>query len=405
MTRNNVVKGSQKHKAVLTARHRVTGLVLLLIVLAAGIVIGSLTMVGGTVRGWLYGTRGTLDVATAQEIYTLLQRDFDGSLDRLQLQDDMNAGLVAATGDRFSSYLTADEWTAFQKRMQGGMIGIGVELGFKNGNLVIIAPQDGSPAKQAGLQAGDIILQIDGASVTDMSEQESVQALRGSAGTSVRLTVLRGDQRLEVPVTRQVITIPSVRSAVTTDNIGIMTITAFDGNTGRLAAEAAASFRAQNVRGVVVDLRGNPGGAVTAAQDVAGLWLPKDSLVMTEKRGQTVLRSYRTLIDPTLQSLRTVILMDGGSASASEVVAGALRDFDAAEIIGTQSFGKGSVQTVRQLGNGGALSFTVSRWFTPKNLSIDGTGITPDQVVARTPESAAGGYDNQLEAALQFVRQ
>lgn len=372
-----------------------------LAILAAGIVLGSITPIGTHLRGWVYGGRGDLDFATTQEIYGILRSDFDGTLDRNALQDGANAGVVVGTGDMFSRYLTPAETTAFTKRMRGGTVGIGVELGFKNGNLVIIAPQDGSPAKQAGLQKGDIITAIDGSRVVDMSEQEAVQALRGDAGTSVRLTVQRGAEQLEFTITRQAIVIPSVRYSITDDAIGVMTITTFDANTGRLAAAAAAAFQRQNVRGIVVDLRDNPGGAVTAAQDVLGLWLPKGSLVMTEKRNGTVLRTYKTTKQPVLSRTPTVLLINGGSASASEIVAGALHEYDKATNIGEQSFGKGSVQEVRPLSNGGALSFTVSRWFTPKGRSIDGTGVTPDQIVALSRDDAVAGRDPQMEAALQ----
>lgn len=374
-----------------------------LVVLAAGIVLGSITPIGTHLRGWVYGGRGDLDFTTTQEIYGILSTDFDGTLDRAALQDGANAGVVAGTGDMFSRYLTPAEMTAFTKRMRGGTVGIGVELGFKNGNLVIIAPQDGSPAKQAGLQKGDIIISIDGSRVSDMSEQEAVQALRGNAGTSVRLTVQRGTEQLEFTITRQAIVIPSVRYSITDDAIGVMTITTFDANTGRLAAAAATAFQRQNVRGIVVDLRDNPGGAVTAAQDVLGLWLPKGSLVMTEKRNNTVLRTYKTTRQPVVARTPTVVLINGGSASASEIVAGALHEYTRATNIGEQSFGKGSVQEVRPLSNGGALSFTVSRWFTPKGRSIDGVGMTPDHIVALSRDDAAAGRDPQMERALQYL--
>lgn len=380
-------------------RQSVTVVILVVVTLFAGVLIGSLSSVGRTLRGWVYSSRGDLDFDTAQEIYGILAADFDGSLDRAALQDGANAGVVAATGDKFSSYLTPGEWTAFQKRMRGGTVGIGVELGFKNGELVIIAPQEGSPAKRAGLQSGDRIIRIDGTRVSDVSEQEAVSLLRGTAGTAVELTVLRGSQELEFAVTRQAIVIPSVRSSVTDDNIGVLTITTFDSNTAKLARTAAENFRTQNVRGIILDMRGNPGGAVTAARDVAALWLPKGSMVMTEKRGDTVLRTYKTETAPVLSGINTIVLMNGGSASASEVVAGALQDYSKATVAGVQSFGKGSVQEVRQLSNGGALSFTVSRWFTSQNRTIDGVGIAPDEVVS----AGDGDNDAQLDAALQLL--
>jgi carboxyl-terminal processing protease len=383
-------------------QHIIVLVVLAVVVFISGILLGSVSTIGSRVRGWVHGSRSQLDFTTSQEIYGILRSNFDGTLDRSALQDGASGGLVTATGDRFSSYLTPGEWTAFQQRMNGSTIGIGVELGFKNGKLVIIAPQEGSPAKQAGLIAGDIILEVDGTAIADMTEQEAVMALRGTAGTSVNITVLRGDERLTFTVTRQAIVVPSVRPSIA-DGIGVIAIMTFDSNTARLAAAAAANFRTEKVRGIILDMRGNPGGAVTSARDVAGLWLPKGSLIMTEKRGHVTLRTYKTENTPVLSDIRTVILLNGGSASASEVVAGALRDYGKATIVGTQSFGKGSVQEIRPLSNGGALSFTVSRWFTPKGRSIDGIGLTPDKIVALTDEDAAAGRDPQMSAARELL--
>lgn len=370
----------------------------LVILFVIGLLLGSISPLGSTIRGLVYGARGEIDLSTAQEIYGILQRDFDGTLDNATLQNGAKAGLVAATGDPFTNYLTPQATTVMLQRMRGnGFIGIGVELGFKNGKLVIIAPQEGSPAKQAGVQAGDIIIRIDDIAVSTMSEEEAVQALRGEQGSSVKLTVQRGSEQLTFTVTRQPIVTPSVRAQVTDNNVGIVTITTFDSNTARLAREAAVEFKNKNVSGIVLDMRDNPGGAVTAAQEVLSLWLPKNSLVMTEKRGDTVLRTYKTETDPVVGDIKTVVLMNGNSASASEVVAGALREYDKATIVGTQSFGKGSVQEVRLLSNRGSLVFTVSRWFTPKNNSIDGRGITPDTIVEATDTTS----DSQLDAALQ----
>lgn len=365
-----------------------------------GAFLASLSPLGNAIRGWIYGGRGTIDLATTQEIYRILYRDFDGKLDRNALQDGASDGLVTATGDRFSSYLTPSAWMAFRQRMSGSLIGIGVELGVKNYQLLIISPRDGSPAKEAGLRAGDIILEIDGRPVVDMSEQEAVEALRGANGTSVQLVVMRGDERLRYTIQRRPIDIPSVRAIVTNDNVGVITIASFDDNTARLSTAVANGFRTKAVRGVVVDMRGNPGGSVVAARDVAGLWLPKNSLVMTEKRAGVTLRTYRTEGVSVLGGVPTIVLLDGGSASASEVVAGALRDHGFAKIYGAQSFGKGSVQQVRQLGNGGALSFTVSRWFTPKGTNIDGVGVSPDRTIG---VSGDGSEDSQLNAALQSL--
>ncbi len=382
----------------LSRRQTVSIAVLAVLTLVLGVMLGSLTSLGSTVRGLLYGARGEIDLTTVQEIYAILRTDFDGELDTTALQNGAKRGLVAATGDQFTNYLTPEQTTAMMQRMNGnGFVGIGVELGFKNGNLVIIAPQDGSPAKQAGIQAGDIISAINGTPVAAMSEEQAVQALRGERGSTVTLTILRDKQLMDLTITRQAITIPSVRWTVTGENVGVLTITTFDNNTSRLARDAAQEFQSKKVRGIILDMRDNPGGAVTAAQGVVSLWLPEGSLVMTERRGETILRTYKTELSPLVDTTPTVILLNEGSASASEVVAGALREYDKATIVGTQSFGKGSVQEIRRLSNGGSLAFTVSRWFTPKNNSIDGKGITPDTLVEQSSDNA----DSKMNAAVQ----
>lgn len=402
MAAKTATETNQRNK--LSRRQILSGSVLVIVVFVFGLMLGSISPLGSALRSTLYGARGEIDLATVQDIYGILRTDFDGTLDTTALQNGAKTGLVAATGDQFTNYLTPQATTAMLQRMRGnGFIGIGVELGFKNDKLVIIAPQDGSPAKQAGLQAGDIIVAIDDKVVSELSEEEAVQALRGERGSNVRLTIQRGAQQLVFTVTRQAITTPSVRWSITDQNIGIMTITTFDSNTARLAREAAEEFRSKTVNGIVLDMRDNPGGAVTAAQAVVNLWVPKGNLVMTEKRGDTVLRTYKTEAEPVVDTIKTVILQNGGSASASEVVAGALREYNKATILGTQSFGKGSVQEVRLLSNGGSLIFTVSRWFTPKNNSIDGSGITPDVVIEHSGV-APNGHDSQLSAALDALR-
>lgn len=345
-------------------------------------------------------TLGSLDTTTMHEVYDILRQDFDGTLDSAQLMDGAKAGLAAGTGDEFTRYMSPQAMKEFTQRMHGdGFVGIGVELGFKNDELVIIAPQPGSPAAKAGVRAGDVIVAIDGKKVYAMPEEEAVALLRGKAGSRVELTVQRGSQLHDISVERRAIATPSVQASVSSDNMGIMTISTFDANTGELARQAAQQFQSRGVRGVVLDMRGNPGGAVNAANDVLSLWLQRGSTTMIEKRGQQVLRTYQTNQRPVLGEVPTVVLLNQYSASASEVVAGALRDFDKAKIVGTQSFGKGSVQEVRPLSNGGALAFTVSRWFTPKGNSIDGVGLVPDTVV----EQPSARDDAQLRAALGML--
>ena len=381
-----------------------TGWLLIIAALAVfltGLLAGSMTPLGNGISNLLNGARGRINLATSEQIYRILRADFDGELSTVDLQDGSSAGLVRATGDQYSHYLTPSQWQAFQQRMQGnGFVGIGVELGVKNGEVVIIAPQAGSPAKEAGIQAGDVLYKIDGQPTSDMDSQEITAALRGEAGSSVTLTVIRGDEKLDISILRRPIVTPTVQSVITDDNIGILTITSFNATTAELARAAATEFAERSVMGIVLDMRDNPGGSVIAARDVIGLWVPKGSLAMTEKRGNEVLRTYETIFDPVVGDIPTVVLLNSGSASASEVVAGALRDYGKATIIGETSFGKGSVQSTRQLLNGGALSFTVSRWFTPRNVTIDGVGLSPDIYV----KDAEGSDSQLLKATSMLIR-
>lgn len=376
-----------------------------LVLFTGGLLLGSLSGLGYGVRGMFFGATRALDSTTIEEMYGILQRDFDGTVNANALMNGANTGFAAATTDRHTRYMNPATTTAFMQRMQGnGRVGIGVELGVKNNNLTVIAPVPDSPAQQAGIRAGDIILTIDGVRVEDVSEEEAVESLRGQHGSYVKLTIQRGDQILAFRIVREPIVTPSVRSRKTDDAIGILTITTFDNNTARLAREAVATFRAANVRGIIIDMRDNPGGAVTAAQGVLGMWLPQGSIAMIEKRGDIILRTLKTESAPLVADVPTTILLNGNSASASEVVAGAMRDYQKAKIVGTQSFGKGSVQEIRPLRNGGALVFTVSRWWTPNGHNIDGVGIAPDVIVEVANTGQSQTEDSQLQAALNLLR-
>lgn len=350
-------------------------------------------------------TNGKLDYTGVEELYDDLKQGFDGQLDAGKLEDGLKEGLVKAAGDPFTEYLNAEDSKEFTEQLNGSFEGIGAELSKEKESIVIVSPIDGFPAQKAGLKARDIIAEINGETAYDISTTDAVKKIRGPKGTTVKLKVVRDGKPLDFEITRDQINIPSVKTEVTADNVGIIKISRFGDDTVSLAQQAAADFKAKNVRGVVLDMRGNPGGLLEASVGLSNIWLPKGKTILEEKRDGKVIKSYAASGNPILAGIPTVVLVDGGSASASEIVAGALRDNNAATIIGVKTFGKGSVQELRQLNDGGVLKVTIARWFTPAGRNIDKEGIEPDQKVEFKDEDVAASRDPQKDAALAKLRQ
>lgn len=346
-------------------------------------------------------TETDLDLTSVQRTYDVLRQKYDGQLDITKLIQGANRGMVEATGDPYTSYLDPEEAQAFGDDLEGRFSGIGAELGKQENNVFIVTVLDDSPAKKAGVLSGDIIAKVNDEDATDWSIDKAVTNIRGEKGTTVKLTLLRGSELKEISIVRDNIVNPSVKSEITADNIGVMRISRFGATeTYQLAQAAAEDYRARGVKAVVVDLRGNGGGYLEAARSIAGLWLD-NKVVVTERQDGKVVETLRTGPDPVLQNVPTIVLVDGGSASASEILAGALRDNGAAKIVGQKTFGKGSVQTVEELPNGGQLKVTVARWYTPNGININQEGIKPDIEVAITPEDITAGRDPQLDRAKQ----
>lgn len=344
-----------------------------------------------------------LDMTSVQEVYRALRDNYDGELDVNKLLDGMKNGMAQATGDPYTEYLNKEQAQDFRDDLNGTFSGIGAELGEENDSIVIVAPIAGYPAAEAGLQAKDIIVSIDDKPTSNMTLSEAVGHIRGPAGSQVKLKIFRGGTTSDYTITRESISIPSVKWEVK-DGIGYMTISTFSEETAVLARQAAAEFKQQNVGGVVVDVRGNPGGLLDSSVDVASLWLPEGAVVLTEQRGGQVIKTYNSSGKAILAGVPTVVLIDESSASASEILAGALQDNKAATLIGMTSYGKGSVQNLLPLTSGGVLKVTIARWYTPDGQNIDKEGITPDQKVDRTVEDAKAGQDPQKDAATKFLQ-
>lgn len=343
---------------------------------------------------------GTLDLSSVQKTYQALKANYDGTIEPGKLIDGANRGLVEAAGDPYTVYMDAAEATAFEKDLSGDVgAGIGAEIGVRSDQPTILRVLVAHPAEQAGVQAGDVIAAVNDQPAVDWTADEAASEIRGEVGTTVKLAVLRDGEMLQFTITRKTINNPSVSSKVQ-DGVGILTISRFDNETAALARQAARRFKEQNVRGVVLDLRGNGGGYLTAAQDVAGLWL-KDKVVVSERTNGQVTDELKSGNDPVLDGVPTVVLVNGASASASEIVAGALQDYEAATLVGEKTFGKGTVQKLLDLGAGTKLKVTIARWYTPNGKNITEQGIAPNKEVALSAEDVNSGKDPQLSVALK----
>lgn len=274
-----------------------------------------------------------------------------------------------------------------------------------NDAIVIIAPISGYPADKAGLKAKDVIVKINDENATNMSVSDAVKKIRGPEGTSVKLKVIRGGtEEKEFTINREKITIPSVESSIDSNNIGYIKISRFAEDTSDLTEKAAQDFKSKNVKGVIVDMRNDPGGLLDAAVDVSSLWLDKNALILQEKRGDQVVKTYKAKGGQLLKGIPTVVLINEGSASASEITAGALRDNKVATLMGVKSFGKGSVQQLADLRGGGVLKVTVAKWYTPAGKNINKEGIEPDTKVELTEENAKNKQDPQKDAAIEYIK-
>ena len=302
--------------------------------------------------------------------------------------------------DPHSAYLEPEAFAELQESTSGEFGGLGIEVGMEDGFVKVVSPIDDTPASKAGIQPGDLIVKIDGQPTKGLSMMEAVDKMRGKAGSKIELTLVRdGGRPFDLTLTRAVIKVRSVKSQMLEDGYGYLRISQFQVNTGEEVGKALAKLRKENgdkkLRGLVMDLRNNPGGVLQAAVEVADHFLKSGLIVYTE--GRLANSELRFNADPAdaSEGVPLVVLINGGSASASEIVAGALQDHKRAVLMGTDSFGKGSVQTVLPLNNDRALKLTTALYYTPKGRSIQAQGIEPDIVVERaklTREQAAEGF-------------
>lgn len=390
----------QKNKSGVTP---VIYVISLVVVLSIGVFVGlKASNYPQLLPSWTKTTSSGLDLSSVQKTYTLLNEKFDGTVDQQKLVEGASRGMVDAAGDPYTVYFDKKEAESFDSDLSGIFQGIGAELDRRDDKLIVVSPLADSPAEKAGLKPKDIIAKVNDEDSSQWSADKAVSKIRGKEGTTVKLTIVRGEEVKNISITRAVITSPSVKSEVR-GTTGIITISRFGEDTTALTRKAAYSFQEQGVKDIILDLRGNGGGYLQSAQDIASLWLKKGVSIVDERRGDKVIDSHKATGDAPLIGIPTVVLIDGGSASASEIVAGALQDNKVATLVGEKSFGKGSVQSIVDLQNGAKLKVTIAKWYTPNGKNISKHGITPDVKVTYGAD-ATRDNDPQLNKALEVVK-
>lgn len=342
---------------------------------------------------------GTLDLSSVQRTYQTLKANYDGDINDQKLIEGASRGLVDAVGDQYTVYMNSSEAQEFDNGLSGNIGGgVGIEVGLKNNQVYVVRVLKDNPAEKVGLMASDYIAEINNQSTEGWSIEDAVEQIRGEAGTTVKLGILRDGTMRNFNVTRAIVNNPSAYSADIKNGIGIITVTRFDTDTGRLVRSIARDYKDRGVKGVILDLRSNGGGYIAAAKEVAGVWLDNKVVVSEKARGRVV-DELKSGTEPILAGIPTVVLVNSSTASASEIVAGALMDYGVATVIGDSTFGKGSVQELIKLPDGARLKVTIARWYTPSGKNISSQGITPDKKVELSSEDIADGRDPQMEAA------
>jgi carboxyl-terminal processing protease len=316
-------------------------------------------------------------------------------------------GLAESLGDPYTVFLPPKESEVFQEDIRGNFEGVGMEIGVRGEALVVISPLKGTPAERAGIQSGDRIMEIDGTSTEGMTVDEAVQRIRGERGTVVELTIARkgSNEFLTIPVTRDVISIPTIQTELRPDGVFVIRLFNFSALSPGLFRGALREFIETDSTQLVFDLRGNPGGFLEAAIDMASWFLPSGKVVVTEDFGNgDDPRIHRSKgYNVFNENLEMVVLVNQGSASASEILAGALQEHGLAILVGTKTFGKGSVQELVNITDNTSLKVTVARWLTPNGRSLSENGLEPNITIEVTQEDIDAGRDPQLERAVRFL--
>jgi carboxyl-terminal processing protease len=346
------------------------------------------------------------------ETWQVVEREFydKSQVDHQKLIYGAIKGMVDAVGDPYTIYQTPAQREVSDTDLRGSFDGIGIQVDMKDNRLTVVAPIEGSPAEAAGFRPGDIVLGVDGKSLSGKTLNDTVGLIRGPRGTTVTLTVLRQGtpDPIEITVVRAEIKLKSVRARMLDDQVGYLRISSFSATTGNEMAGAVKNLMEQTPRGVIVDLRNNPGGYLSASVEASAQFVNPGTVVLFQQSGNGDRKTYRTEGGGTATEVPMVVLINKGSASASEIMAGALRDNGRAFLVGEKSFGKGTVQNVHELSDKSGLRVTTAQWLTPSEQPIQGVGLAPDEVIELPPTAtisseATRADDPQLDAAVRHL--
>jgi carboxyl-terminal processing protease len=350
-----------------------------------------------------------VDFSLFWETWKTLEEEYVGSseLDIQQMIYGAISGMINSINDPYTYFLDPSDSKIFSEEFAGKFGGVGMEIGIREGELRVIAPLEGTPAQKAGLRSGDVIKKVDGKPIVDVSVQEAVKLIRGKEGTEVVLTVFRESWEAEkdIKIIRDVIEVPSLDWELKEGNIAHIRIYNFNQKAKDDFNKVGREILNSSAERIILDLRNNPGGYLGVAQSISGWFLEKGAVVTIEDFGdEREKKEYKADGPGALSDYFVICLINKGSASGSEILAGALRDNKKILLIGETSFGKGSVQQLIPLRDGSSLKVTVAKWLTPEGISIDGIGLEPDIIVEMSEEDYQEGKDRQLEKALEVIK-
>ncbi|EHK2335568.1 S41 family peptidase [Clostridium perfringens] len=414
---NNIIKNLKKKKGF---RALAMGVALTLIIGVSVYAGNRLTAFGilpitsvSAVQSSLEKVNDTENFKKVLEVREMLYRWYDGEIDDSKLAEGAIKGMVSSLGDQYTYYMNEKEFSDFKEKSQGNYMGIGIQVAVKDGKIVVISPIQGGPAERAGIKTGDIILKVNGEPVSGNELDKAVSMMKGTTKENIKLTLYReGKGEFDVDVMRDVIKTVNVKSEMIDGDIGYIEVLAFDEGTAKDFETQLKALEEKGMKGLILDLRGNPGGFMKECVDLVSNFVPKDKVIVStiDKYGN---KEESVSKGGIAQGMPLVVLIDGGTASASEIVAGAIRDYDLGTLVGTTSFGKGIVQVVLdkigQEKDGTALKVTISKYYTPNGENIHKKGIGPDVTVEYSKELKEKTYsrstDPQFEKALEIIQE
>jgi carboxyl-terminal processing protease len=391
----------------------IANLLTVIVVLFVGFVIGYNVNSAAVSEGVVFNSDpADVNLDTFWNVWDLLENKYPFEENKPRSDDKVYGairGLTSSYNDPHTMFLEPKKAKTFNEDVDGEFSGVGMEVGMRDDMIVVIAPLKDSPAEQAGIKAGDVIIEIDGESASGMHVDEAVQLIRGKKGTDVVLNIARESEPdfLDITITRDTIIVPTLETEIVGDNIFKINLYGFSANAARDFNKAINKFVDSDSDAMIIDVRNNPGGYLAMAIDIISFFIPQDKVVMIEDfGGETEEVDYVSKGFPTLagKDFDVVVLVDGGSASASEILAGALSEYNIATLVGEQTFGKGSVQELIDLPDKSSIKITVARWLTPKGVSIEENGLTPDYIVEYTVDDYENGRDPQLEKAIELLK-